>query len=251
MKTCIIIDDENKARSLLQNMLAETTDQLTVVASCDDLPSGIKAIHKYKPDLIFLDIEMPWHSGLEILNYFDDDQITFEIIFTTGYSEYAIQAFKLSAIDYILKPINPEILADAVNCFLKKENASKVIDYRALQENLLPQTDYAEKCLTVNLSNSTRFIKVNDITMLQAEGSYCTLYLSSGEKLLASKNLKHFEERLEGIPFLFRSHKSFIVNLKKVLEYNRSENNLSLQGNLNSMLSTEKSTIFLEKMSQL
>jgi two-component system, LytTR family, response regulator len=251
MKNCIIIDDENKARQLMRNMLADMCPDINVLTDCDDLPSGVKAIKKLKPDLVFLDIEMPGHSGLEILDYFEDEEITFEIIFCTGYSEYAIQAFKLSATDYLLKPLDPQMLQESVQRFLKKNNDDKVIEYRALQENIGKHADAGDKCIVVNLSGSTRFIKVKDIIMLQAEGSYCELYLQGGEKLLTSKNLKHFEERLVNIPFLFRSHKSFMINLKKVIEYNKSENNVLLQDKVNGMVSTDKAELFMTKMEEL
>lgn len=251
MKNCIIIDDESKARSLLRNMLADITEDVRVLAECDDLPSGVKAIKKFKPEIVFLDIEMPGHSGLEILDYFEEDEITFDIVFTTGYSEYAIQAFKLSAIDYLLKPINPEMLKNTISMILKKSKQDKVIEYKALQENLGTNKDISDKCIIVNLSNSTRFIKVKDIIMLHAEGSYCELHLKGGEKLLASKNLKYFEERLYDIPFFFRSHKSYIINLKTVQEYNRSENNVVLEEKISGMISSDKSDVFLEKMESL
>lgn len=251
MKTCIIIDDENKARQLLRNMLADVSPEISVLTDCDDLPSGVKAIKKYKPDLVFLDIEMPGHSGLEILDYFEDDEITFEIIFCTGYSEYAIQAFKLSATDYLLKPLNPNTLKESVDRFLKKSNEDKVVEYRALQENISKNANIDDKCIVVNMSNTTRFVKVKDIILLRAEGSYCELYLTGGEKLLTSKNLKHFEERMMDIPFLFRCHKSYMVNLKKVIEYNKSENSILLQEKITAIVSSDKSDVFLEKMETL
>ncbi len=251
MKTCIIIDDENKARQLLRNMLADVSPEITVLTDCDDLPSGVKAIKKFKPDLVFLDIEMPGHSGLEILDYFDDEEINFEIIFCTGYSEYAIQAFKLSATDYLLKPLNPNTLKESVDRFLKKNNVHKVVEYRALQENISKNAHADDKCIVVNLSSTTRFIKIKDIIMLRAEGSYCELYLVGGEKLLTSKNLKHFEDRMTEIPFFFRCHKSHMINLKKVIEYNRSENSIILQEKMTALVSSEKSDVFLEKMELL
>jgi two-component system, LytTR family, response regulator len=251
MKKCIIIDDENKARQLLCNMLADLCPELEVLTTCDDLPSGVKAIKKLQPDLVFLDIEMPGHSGLEILDYFEDEEINFEIIFCTGYSEYAIQAFKLSATDYLLKPLDPTLLQDAVQRFLKKSNEDKIVEYRALQENIGKNADAGDKCIVVNLSGSTKFIKVKDIVMLAAEGSYCQIYLNNGEKLLTSKNLKHFEDRLAHIPFFFRSHKSYMINLKKVLEYNKSENNVVLQDKIYGMVSTDKADLFLSKMEEL
>lgn len=247
-KSCIIIDDESRARSLLRNMLADTNPEIEILAECDDLPSGVKAIKKLKPNLVFLDIEMPGHSGLEILDYFEDEEIDFNIIFCTGYSEYAIQAFKLSATDYLLKPLNPDQLKESVDRFLKSTE-KKVVEYRSLQENL--SSTSTDKCIVVNLSNSTRFLKVKDIIMLKAEGSYCELYLAGGEKLLTSKNLKYFEERLLEIPYFFRSHKSYIINLKTVQEYNKGENLVILQEKINGMVSNEKSESFLEKMESL
>jgi two-component system, LytTR family, response regulator len=251
MKKCIIIDDENRARLLMRNMLAEMCPEINVVDECDDLPSGVKAIKKLKPDLVFLDIEMPGHSGLEILDYFEDEELTFEIIFCTGYSEYALQAFRLSATDYLLKPLDPEMLKAAVQKFLKRNNSDNVVAYRALQENTAKNADTGDKCIVVNLAGSTRFVKVKDIIMLAAEGSYCQLHLSNGEKLLTSKNLKHFEDRLTEIPFFYRCHKSYMINLKKVTEYNKSDNSVMLHDKLNGLVSADKSETFLHKMETL
>jgi two-component system LytT family response regulator len=110
----IIVDDENKARQLLRAMLSDLCPNVEVVADCDDLPNGVKAIKRHSPDLVFLDIEMPGHSGLELLDFFNDDEVNFNIIFTTAYDHYAIQAFKLSAVDYLLKPLSPKDLVEAV-----------------------------------------------------------------------------------------------------------------------------------------
>lgn len=251
MANCIIIDDENKARQLLRNMLADVCPQMNIMAECDDLPSGVKAIKKYKPDLIFLDIEMPGHSGLEILDYFEEEEKTFEIIFCTGYSEYAIQAFKLSAIDYLLKPINPITLKETTDRYLNSNKTNKSVELQALQHNFNHRGDASDKCIVVNLVGTTRFLKVKDIIMLKAEGSYCEIYLDNGEKLLTSKNLKYFEERLLDISYFFRSHKSFMVNLKKVEAYNRSDNEIILIKNCHGMLSVDKSDLFLSKMEAL
>jgi two-component system, LytTR family, response regulator len=118
----IIVDDEKMARILLQGMLEEFCPEIAVVDTCQDLPNAIKSIHKNKPDLVFLDIEMPGHSGLELLDFLDEDDINFSIIFTTAYNQYAIDAFKLSAIDYILKPIESEELENSVSRFIKHKS---------------------------------------------------------------------------------------------------------------------------------
>ena len=110
MIKAIIIDDETQGRKLLQALIISHCPQIQVLEECADLPNGVKAIRKHKPDLIFLDIEMPQHSGLDILDFFYEKDIHFGIIFTTAYNEYAVKAFKLSAVDYLLKPISGDDL---------------------------------------------------------------------------------------------------------------------------------------------
>jgi two-component system, LytTR family, response regulator len=231
-------------------MLADVAPNITVLAECDDLPNGIKAIKKHNPDIVFLDIEMPGHSGLSILDFFNDDEVNFEIVFTTGYSEYAIQAFKLSATDYLLKPINPEMLENTVNLIFKNSTKNKQLNYKALKDNLSSNNN-TDKCIVVNLTGTTRFIKVKEILMFEAEGSYCKIHLLNGENILASKNLKHFEESIAGISNFFRCHKSNIINLKFVLEFNRSEGEVYLENKLIAMLSSEKTELLVEKMKEL
>ncbi|HRB23815.1 MAG TPA: LytTR family DNA-binding domain-containing protein [Chitinophagaceae bacterium] len=250
-KTCIIIDDENMARALLRNVLQDVAPNVTILAECDDLPNGIKAIKKHNPDIVFLDIEMPGHSGLSILDFFNEEEVNFDIVFTTGYSEYAIQAFKLSAADYLLKPINPDMLQQTVERIFKAEEKNRLVNYKTLQDNLKGSTDANDKCIVVNLTGVTRFIKVKDIAMLEADGSYCRLYLKNDEKITSSKNLKYFEETLSGLPNFFRSHKSNIVNLKYVTEFNRAEGEIFLEHSLKAMLSTDKIDLLIEKMKQL
>jgi two-component system, LytTR family, response regulator len=250
-KTCIIIDDENMARALLRNILQDVAPNITILAECDDLPNGIKAIKKHNPDIVFLDIEMPGHSGLSILDFFNDDEVNFDIVFTTGYSQYALQAFKLSAADYLLKPINPDMLLETIDRIFKTEEKNRQLSYKVLQDNFKTNTDSTDKCIVVNLTGVTRFIKVKDIVMLAAEGSYCKIYLNNDEKLTCSKNLKHFEEALSGITYFFRSHKSNIVNLKYVSEINRTEGEIFLEKNLKALLSAEKIEMLVEKMKDL
>ncbi len=106
MYKAIIIDDEKMARTLLEGMLYEYHKDVEVVDSCKDLPTGVKSIRKHKPDLVFLDIEMPGHSGLELLDFFDEQEVNFSIIFLTAYNQYAINALRLSAVDYLVKPVD-------------------------------------------------------------------------------------------------------------------------------------------------
>lgn len=246
---CIIIDDEGMARKLLKAMLESYCPDLEVVAECADLPSGVKAIKKFGPKLVFLDIEMPGYSGLELLDFFDEDEITFDVIFITAYNEYAIQAFRFSAIDYLLKPLQQQQLIDAVNRFVKKSEKQTSRKLEALKSNLNIEEPIGEKRIVVPIGQTLKFLRISDIVMIKGEGAYSEVVLSGGEKLLASKNLKHFEEMLMDIPRFFRSHKSYIINMHDVVEYSKSDGGvIFMKGNLTAGLSIDKLEEFMKLM---
>jgi two-component system LytT family response regulator len=239
--TAIIVDDEKMARALLEGMLREYCPEVEILDSCIDLPSGVKSIRKNKPDLVFLDIEMPGHSGIELLDFFDEKEVNFSIIFTTAYNQYAINAFKLSAIDYLLKPIEPEELESAVNRFKNRKQ-----NFTVLKENL--NSDLPKK-IAVSTVNSIKFIETNDILFLKAEGSYTDITLSSGKVLTASKGLKKFEEVLDSDKSFYRCHKSYIVNLKYISEYIKTAGgSLLVNDEFHVGLSSEKVSELFELM---
>lgn len=233
----IIIDDEKMARTLLGGMLAEFCPNVEVLDSCPDLPSGIKAIRKYKPDIVFLDIEMPGYSGLEILDFFDENEIDFSIIFTTAYNQYALQAFKLSAVDYLLKPIDSVELEKSIERFQKTETKK---NYQILRDNL---TINAVQKLAVHTINSVKFVETDQILFLKAEGAYTEIMLGNGKVITASKGLKKYEEVLKENRSFFRCHKSYIVNLKHISEHIKSDGGYLLVGEKHEVsLSVEKVT---------
>ena len=238
----IIIDDEKRARISLQLLLAEYCPEVTLVAECENLPEGVKAIHKYQPDLVLLDIEMPGHSGLELLDFFNESEINFAIIFTTAYNEFAIQAFKLSAIDYLLKPIVPEELANAIQRLQKQKEQQ----FRALTENI--NTETFEK-IAIPSGNSYVLIKIADILYIKGEGSYSEVFLKDKSKHLASRNLKNFEDILGKDKRFLRTHKSYIVNFEEVLAYNKSDGgSLEMQNGISIPVSVDKSNLILERI---
>jgi two-component system, LytTR family, response regulator len=219
--TAIIIDDEVRARTLLRAMLREVAPEVQVVAETEDLPNGVKAIRRLKPQLVFLDIEMPGHSGLELLDFFNEDEVSFEVVFTTAYNSYAIKAFKVSAIDYLLKPISADELREAVDRYhRRRKEVTRLIDYTALRENL--SNDIAGR-IAVPSGNAIKFINTEDLVCLKADSSYTELYFKEGAQLVVSRTLKNFEDCFDaGSPF-FRCHKSYIVNTAHILEYIKSE----------------------------
>ena len=218
----IIIDDEPNAVKMLQAIIEDTcADEVEVAATCQDLPEGVKAIRRHKPNLVFLDIDMPGYSGLQILDFFNEEEIDFDIVFTTAYNEYALQAFRLSAIDYILKPIQPELIREAVNRVIGKQNKSgNVQRFSALRQNLDAE---GLKKIAVAIGQSIKFIDLDHIVMIKADGAYSEILLGDDSKLVVSKNLKHFEDMLGFSPNFMRVHKSFLINTGYVNEYVKSD----------------------------
>ncbi|POR27574.1 hypothetical protein BWK58_04415 [Flavobacterium columnare] len=238
----IIIDDEKRARLNLSILIKEYCPQINIIAECENLPEGVKSIRKNKPDLIFLDIEMPRHSGLELLDFFDENEINFKIIFTTAYQEYAIQAFKFSAIDYLLKPINPEELIAAATRFSKEKE--KIDKYAILKENLKDETF---RKIAVPSGNSLVFIEVNDILFIKGEGAYSEIHFRNNEKLLVSRNLKNFEDIICEQRNFIRIHKSFILNTHYIKSYNKSDGgSIEIQNGLHLPIGTDKVQTILE-----
>ncbi|PQJ75814.1 LytR/AlgR family response regulator transcription factor [Polaribacter gangjinensis] len=240
----IIIDDEKRARVTLQLLLKEYCPNITIVADCENLPEGIKAIRKHKPTIVFLDIEMPGHSGLELLDFFDENEIDFSIIFTTAYNQYAIQAFKFSAIDYLLKPINPTQLVEAIKRLEK--NIQKIENLQALKENILKENITK---IAVPSGSSLIFIDTTKISYIKGEGAYSEVFCNNGTKHLVSRNLKNFEDILCVDNRFLRVHKSYIVNLEQVVSFNKSDGgSLTLEDKNQIPVSPEKSQILLEKI---
>lgn len=212
----IIIEDEVRSQIFLKGILEEVGKNVNVLDICDDLPSGVIAIRKHKPDLVFLDIEMPKYNGLEIVNFFNEDELNFSIIFTTAYSQYAIQAFKTSALDYLLKPIDPEEVLEAINRFEKK----KEINNKAIYQ--LKNTLLAPKKISFPDGQQTIVVDPNEIIYLKAENSYTQIVLTNKKKYITSRFLKNFEEVLSDNKVFLRCHKSYIINIDYMIGFNKS-----------------------------
>lgn len=232
----IIIDDEKRARISLTLLIQEYCTNIDIVAECENLPEGVKAIIKHKPDLVLLDIEMPGQSGLEILDFFDENDVNFSIIFTTAYNDYALQAFKLSAIDYLLKPINPDELVEAIMRLEKQKQ--KLENLKILKETLV-QTDLNK--IAVPTGNGLLFLELQKITYIKGEGAYSDVFCSSETKHLVSRNLKNFETVLCSNSRFMRVHKSYIVNFDYVVAYNKTNGgSLELSSGLHIPVSPDK-----------
>jgi len=210
----IIVDDEKRGRETLQNLVAKYTSNVEIIDMAESAKDGIDLINKIKPDLVFLDIEMPHGSGFDLLESFKGD-INFEVIFTTAFDQYAIQAIKFAALDYLLKPIDIEELQEAIKRVEQQMGAAgSSKNFEVFLENLKGIT----KKIALPTGNGISFIETSDIIRCEASGNYTCFYLKSKEKILVSKTLKEFEDIL-GEQDFYRVHNSHLVNLIHVVKY--------------------------------
>ncbi len=244
MINAILIDDEERARDSLRTLLASYCPEVTIIAECGNVPEGVLAINKHNPKLVFLDIEMPEYNGFELLSFFRD--VDFEIIFVTAYNEYALKAFEVSAVDYILKPVDIDKLKTAVEKASKKLNSFDMKNrLDVLKESF--KTNQFNK-IALPLAEGLLFVDVLEIIYLEADGSYTNVWLKDGSKILVSKKIKFFEETLEGRPNFFRSHRSFMVNINFIKKYNRAENALLLDNGKTITISRDKKNEFEQEL---
>ena len=219
MLRSIIIDDEPKSAGILKNDLAQHCPTVEVASVCHSAKEGIMAIKKEKPDLVFLDIEMPWMNGFEMLEVLGD--INFSIIFTTAHDQFAAKAFRTSAVDYLLKPIDAADLQEAVKKAEKRNNQQ---DGNVNIENLLNNFKQPATQQKIALPNKDgyEFAEVNQIIYCQAEGSYTKVFLAGKKYLLVSRSLGDIEELLPPSLFL-RIHHSTVVNINYVTHFVRTD----------------------------
>ena len=215
----IIIDDEPSSRKTLSLMLERCKEVVDLVDMCSTPLAGIESIALHQPDLVFLDIEMPVMNGFEMLKKIGT--INFEVIFTTAYDQYAINAIRFSALDYLLKPISREDLEGAI------EKCSKAISQKKSQEkyevlfNNMNKKNVLDNTIALSSLDGISIVKLSNIVRLEAQGRYTKIYFADKETILMSKTLKDFEEMLPDSDF-FRIHDAQMINLSYLKKYIRS-----------------------------
>lgn len=243
----LIIDDEEKARKLLKILLEENCPKITSIDAVSNLQEGVKTIHQLNPDIVFLDIEMPGYSGIQLLDFFTPEQITFQVIFTTAYSEYAVKAFELNAVDYLLKPLRDEQVAAAVEKAIDELGKAQINERLAELKNTLGANKVRKIGLPV--SNGVLFVKFDDIILMEAERMYTKVYTTSDDEILVSKPLKFFVDLLSDATEFYKPHRSFLINLKFLKRYVTSDGGYIVMENEKSVsISKEKKEEFLELM---
>lgn len=235
----ILVDDEESARDVLQNLLLRFCPDVELIAKCENVLQAVEVINKEKPDLVFLDIEMPNYAGYEIARFFKE--IDFEIIFVTAYDQYAIRAFEIAAIDYLLKPVDIDRLKLAVARVKTQKNTEQQAQRLALLSNTLESKQLRN--IVVSDKGQQNIIPIESIIAIEAQESYCVIH-STDKKIVASKNLKHFETILETLPQFIRVHKSWIVNKECIKQYSKSDLSIQLSNGLTTKLSKYKKAEF-------
>lgn len=236
----IIIDDESDARSILHALIKDFCPAITVVAEADDLEKGVAAIVKHKADLVFLDIEMPRFKGIHIRDFLPENTHDFQIIFVTAYQQYAIDAFRLAACDYLLKPIDIELLKTAV----AKAGTSIERNFFKERYNLLTsimQQKVEQIC--VHEKEQITIIQAEEIVYLKADSNYTEFHLLSGQVIIASKTLKEYEGLLKNSMF-FKCHRSYIINTNMITSYIKGESLLLLKNEVQVPIARDKKDEF-------
>jgi two-component system LytT family response regulator len=236
MITAVIIDDEKKCVSLLKHLIENHCADIKVVAEAGDALQGLGVIQMFKPDIVFLDIEMPGKSGFELLSALPE--INFDIIFTTAYNQYAIKAIRFSALDYLLKPVDPDELKNAVARLYKKHHKNEQrANIDLLVNNIRsPQPNFSR--ITLSTQDGLVILHVNEIVYCEASGTYTIFYLKTKEKIMVSKTLKEYEELLKDHHF-FRVHNSYLINLDEVKKY--------IKGDGGSVIMSNGDEVFVSK----
>jgi len=239
----IIVDDEASARNIISSLLTKNCPDIEVVAQCSDLQSAVDQIEKFNPHLVFLDIEMPNYAGYEITSFFDN--IDFEIIFITAYDHYAVKAFEVSALDYLLKPVDINRLKESVNRFVDKEKSRDLAkNYEVFMESV---NEEAIQKLIVPVNGGQKVLDIQDIVAIEANESYSLIH-EADKQYLYSKNLKHFENLLDQNKNFVRIHKSWIINKNHLETYSRSKLVVKLSNGLEAKLSKYKKQQFEEML---
>jgi two-component system LytT family response regulator len=211
----VIIDDENKGRLTIKNLINKYTPQLELVGEADSVENGVELIEREKPELVFLDIEMPDGTGFDVLTNVEYSE--FHLIFCTAYDQYAVKAFRFSAIDYLLKPLDPDIFKIAVSKVCDENKAESVAKIETLNTN---KTEF--KKLALSAAEGITIVNIDDVIRCESSVNYTHFIILDGSKVLVSKTLKEFDEMLSQHGF-FRVHKSHLVNLNHIKKYIKGE----------------------------
>jgi two-component system LytT family response regulator len=242
MLKAIIVDDELKARENLQILLQDFVKGIEVVALCQNINEAVEAVEIHSPHVVFLDIQLQRETGFDLLTKFEE--LNFEVIFTTAYTEYAIKAFKFSAIDYLLKPIDIDELKKAVSKVEKRVTQNSTKQLTQLVQQLKNGPDFRIALPTLD---GLVFVNVQDILYCEAASNYTQIFTAE-EKYVVSKTLKEYDELLSDYNF-FRIHNSYLININSIKKYVKGDGGYVVLNNNTSLdVSKRKKEAFLNRI---
>ncbi len=242
----LIVDDAEQARVLLRLMLAELATDVEIVGEASNAFEAWEEIIKKQPEVVFLDIEMPGRSGIELARQLMSVEKIPYVVFTTAYDNYAIEAFRLSALDYLLKPINEDHLLEALNKLRRLQKVS--VDVQQINGLIKNLQQGNTKLITIPVFNGYENVELDQIIYIKADGSYSHVIREADKTLTVSKNLKYFESLLENHENFIRVHRSCIISLKHVRKYDKSaRGTIIMVNNTKIDLARERRADFLRR----
>jgi two-component system LytT family response regulator len=241
----IIIDDEPKARNLLRKIVEDFCKEINEVSEAETLPEGVEIIKNQQPDIVFLDIEMPEYNGTQIFDFFEKDEINFHIIFTTAYSDFAIQAFEMNAIDYLLKPMRPNKVKEAVQKVTKTMSSQNISNQLSELKATFKSAMFDKIGLPV--SDGILFVELKDVVLMEADGMYTKIYFKNMPGKIISKPLRFFVDALDNNNYYYRPHRSYLINIQHIKQFVRKDGNYIVMANdMIVSISKDKKDEFLE-----
>jgi two-component system, LytTR family, response regulator len=244
----IIVDDEKDSITILQLMIAKFLPDVQIAATFVDPTLAVEGIKKIKPEIVFLDVQMPVITGFQLLQ--QTGKSGFEVIFTTSSEQHALEALKAGAIDYLLKPVQPDDLMKAVEKVLAKKNSEPARQLEMLMSYFKPEKPKVRR-IALTASDHLVFVDINDIVYCESDSNYTTFFLAKGDKVVVSKTLKDVEEQLSGGDF-FRIHASYLINMKHVSKFTRGDGGyVVMSNNQHITVSRKKKEEFFEMFSKL
>lgn len=243
-----IIDDEKKARAALRHMIEHPAPLAHIVAEAEGVETGLQLIQKYKPDVLLLDIKMKDGNGFDLVQKLVNTDC--KIIFVTAYHEYAVKAFKFSAIDYLLKPVDPDDLAEALkkaseNILKEKSN----LYLESIIENFADATKQMKK-LALKTATNIYVFNISDILYCKSDGNYTEFHCTEGRKALVSKPIGDYEELLSDYNFI-RAHNSYLVNVAHISRFDKTEDTIEISNKEHIPVSARKREVLVEALNKL
>lgn len=245
----LIIDNEAPIRAGLRMQLETYVPEMEDLQEATGVATGLIAIETYQPDIVFLDVEMDDGTGLDLLRKLGN--YNFQLIFITAHNKYAVDAFKFSAIDFLLKPIDADDLMTSVGKALRQLKNRDLKEQILVLNESMNKISMEHKKIVLKDKDSIYFVKVNDIIRCHAEGPYTEFFITAGQRITISKNLKEYEEMLEPFGFI-RAHHSHLINIRKITRFDKTDGcTLIMENNDEVPVSQRKKEHLLEIIRQI